>query len=43
MISAQITKRSVNMMEFGRMIEMLRYQHSQQQLDKEKWNTNPQV
>jgi len=29
LISAQVTGRSINMMEFSRMIEKLRYQHSQ--------------
>lgn len=41
-ISAQITGRSVNMMEFSRMIEKLRYVHTQQQRDKESWNKKPE-
>lgn len=43
MISAQITGRSVNMMEFSRMIEKLRYAHIQQKEEKEKWNEAPHV
>ena len=41
-ISAQITGRSVNMMEFSRMIEKLRYVHTQQQRDKDNWNKKPE-
>ena len=41
-ISAQITGRSVNMMEFSRMIEKLRYVHTQQQREKDNWNKKPE-
>ena len=37
MISAQITGRSVNMMEFSRMIEKLRYAHIEKKAEKEKF------
>ena len=30
-------------MEFSRIIEKLRYSHSQKQQEKEKWNEHPQV
>ena len=43
MISAQITGRSVNMMEFSRMIEKMRYAHNQKKEEKEEWDANPQV
>jgi|TARA_B110000285_G_C15115245_1_gene613653 hypothetical protein len=43
MISAQITGRSVNMMEFSRMIEKMRYAHNQKKQEKEEWDGNPQV
>jgi hypothetical protein len=41
MISAQITGRSVNMMEFSRMIEKMRYSHNQKKIEKEEWDGNP--
>ena len=31
------------MMEFSRIIEKLRYAHSQKQQEKEKWNDKPEV
>ena len=41
MISAQITGRSVNMMEFSRMVEKMKYAHIQKKEDKEEWNEKP--
>ena len=41
MISAQITGRSVNMMEFSRMIEKMRYAHNQKKQEKEEWDASP--
>lgn len=43
MISAQMTGRSVNMMELSRTIEKLRHAHFQKQTEKERWNEAPQV
>lgn len=42
-ITAQVTGRSVNMMEFSRMIEKIRYNHKLQQQRKESFKENPQV
>ena len=43
MISAQITGRSVNMMEFSRMVEKMKYAHIQKKEEKEEWNEKPQM
>ena len=40
MISAQITGRSINMMNFTKMVEKLRYQFKQTQKDKETRHKN---
>ena len=43
MLSAQVTRRSVNVMEFNSMIEKLKYQHSEKLQQKESFNQNPQL
>lgn len=42
-ISAQITGRSMNMMDFSRMIEKLKYAHSLKQQEKEQFNKAPKI
>ena len=43
LISAQVTGRQINMMEFTRMIEKIRYLHNLKQKQKEGWAEQPEI